>query len=77
MVEHLSVENLNEAFRFLEENGWLQRPAYCFVKGNVELVFDTSNYVEVYQTSSGERIQEGRVNCLDDLKSLLAKVSGM
>ena len=55
--------------RFLRANGWIERPD-GFSNGYVLLVFDTSNYVEVYK-SNGERIAESRITTLQDFKTFL------
>ena len=56
--------------RYLSAKGWNRRSKGTFSDGFVELVFDTSHYLEVYK-SDGTRMAEGRINSVADLEAFL------
>ena len=58
--------------RYLISKGWSRRVNGTFSDGLVELVFDTSHYLEVYK-SDGTRVAEGRINSITDLEAFLAE----
>ncbi len=60
---------MEEAIKYLLANGWKAKEGtFRFLKGDYEIVFDTSTYYEIYLVSSKNRIREGGIQ---DLVSLL------
>lgn len=65
---------MDEMAMFLKTNNWIEVVSCAIYRKNQhELVFDTSNYVEVYLAS--KRVCEGRVNSVKELATLLANSS--
>ena len=56
--------------RYLERKGWIRRPDGTYSDGSLELVFDTSQYLEVYR-SDGSRMVEGRIRSVAELEAFL------
>lgn len=55
----MSIDGLNDAIAVLRSQNWTSSGPYAFEKHGLEIVFDTSSYVELYREQ--ERIAEARV----------------
>ena len=54
----------------LKTQNWKEEIPYAkYVKGEYELIFDTSNYIEIY--NGKKRVCEGRVTSVDDISRIL------
>jgi len=58
---------MKEAINYLLENGWKEDLPFSYLKGDYEIIFDTSTYYEIYSISSKERIREGAIQNLISL----------
>ncbi|MEM9915423.1 MAG: hypothetical protein AAF911_10715 [Planctomycetota bacterium] len=58
----------------LTSEGWMSHGQFAFKKNGYELVFDTSSYVELYELSSGKRIDEARITGSGDMSEFLKQI---
>ena len=68
------IKSYEDSINYLEENGWVKNKLTNHEKGGLEIVFDTSHYVEVYDTDTKERIDEGPVDSVDDIISIVNRL---
>ena len=62
--------NYDEFCQIVIANGWKRSKPATFTKDGLELVFDTSSYIEVYRGS--ERVAEIRVSSPQDVTAFLS-----
>jgi hypothetical protein len=64
------IESYEDSTKFLVESGWHKENSGSFKKSGFEMIFDTSHYVELYDTT-GERISETPIKSLEDITKFL------
>ena len=67
------VDTFDDFRQTVVNAGWTAINTAVYKKEGLELVFDTSNYIELYK--SGERIDEARVESVADVAAFLAKLT--
>lgn len=63
------IESYELSAKHLESLGWIKENSASFKKDGLEIVFDTSTYVELYDNK--KRIAEARIDSVDDMKTFL------
>lgn len=62
----------DQIIQYLKTENWTEEIPYAkYTKNEYELIFDTSNYVEIYVER--KRICEGRVISVDDISNILIR----
>ena len=60
----------DQIIQYLKTENWKEEIPYAkYTKNEYELIFDTSNYVEIYVER--KRVCEGRVISVDDISNIL------
>lgn len=58
--------------QYLKTENWKEEIPYArYIKDEYKLIFDTSNYVEIYKER--RRVCEGRVVSVDDISNILIR----
>ena len=64
----------NDAVSALLNDGWSKVNPASFTKGNFEIVFDTSHYVEIYVSDSRRCLYESTLDTTEDFNQFLTKI---
>lgn len=68
----MKSKTYDQTIQYLKAENWKEEIPYAkYVKDEYELIFDTSNYVEIYKES--KRVCEGRVISVDDISNILIR----